>query len=96
MTKLNGHEGVTDIAIDPRNPERVYAATWQHQRSVASLMDGGAKSAIYRREVGGETKLSGVCCQGTMPGFAPSLRAAIQRWQSRAVEVDEAFACCLA
>ncbi|WOJ92220.1 glycosyl hydrolase [Congregibacter variabilis] len=47
--------GVTDIAIDPRNPERVYAATWQHQRSVASLMDGGAKSAIYRSEDGGDT-----------------------------------------
>ncbi len=47
--------GVTDIAIDPRNPERIYAATWQHHRTVASLMDGGPQSAIYKSEDGGET-----------------------------------------
>lgn len=46
--------GVTDIAIDPRNPERVYAATWQRQRTVAALMDGGPKSAIYKSEDGGD------------------------------------------
>ncbi|EED33687.1 BNR/Asp-box repeat domain protein [gamma proteobacterium NOR5-3] len=57
-TKTLGDEeftGVTDIVIDPRNPDRVYAATWQHHRTVATLMDGGAKSAIYRSEDGGDT-----------------------------------------
>ncbi|MEO1081021.1 MAG: glycosyl hydrolase [Pseudomonadota bacterium] len=60
--------GVTDIAIDPRNPERVYAATWQHHRTVASLMDGGPKSAIYRSEDGGDTwnKLSEGLPEGKM------------------------------
>lgn len=47
--------GVTDIAIDPRRPERVYAATWQHHRTVAAVMDGGPKSAIYRSDDGGDT-----------------------------------------
>lgn len=47
--------GVTDIAIDPQNPNRVYAATWQHHRTVAAVMDGGAKSAIYRSDDGGDT-----------------------------------------
>ncbi|MEE4277342.1 MAG: glycosyl hydrolase [Halieaceae bacterium] len=60
--------GVTDIAIDPRNPERVYAATWQHHRTVASLMDGGARSAIYRSEDGGDswTKLAGGLPEGKL------------------------------
>ncbi|MFK7831602.1 MAG: glycosyl hydrolase [Congregibacter sp.] len=56
-TKTLGDEqftGVTDIVLDPTNPERVYAATWQHQRSVAALMDGGLESAIYKSEDGGD------------------------------------------
>ena len=37
---LGGGEwtGVTDILIDPRNPDRLYAATWQRHRTVAALM----------------------------------------------------------
>ncbi len=51
----NEFTGVTDIVIDPRNANRVYAATWQHHRTVASVMDGGPKSAIYKSEDGGDT-----------------------------------------
>ena len=37
---LGGGEwtGVTDILIDPRNPNRLYAATWQRHRTVAALI----------------------------------------------------------
>jgi photosystem II stability/assembly factor-like uncharacterized protein len=47
--------GVTDIVVDPRDANRVYAATWQHHRNVAAYMGGGPKSAIYRSDDGGET-----------------------------------------
>ena len=47
--------GVTDIDIDPRNPDRVYAATWERHRTIANYMGGGIKTAIYRSEDGGET-----------------------------------------
>lgn len=47
--------GVTDIVIDPRNPERVYAATWQRHRTIAAYMGGGPESGLYRSEDGGET-----------------------------------------
>jgi photosystem II stability/assembly factor-like uncharacterized protein len=47
--------GVTDILIDPRNPDRLYAATWQRHRNVANYMGGGPGTAIYRSEDGGET-----------------------------------------
>ncbi len=46
--------GVTDIVIDPRTPDRLYAATWQRHRNVAAYMGGGPNTAIYRSEDGGE------------------------------------------
>jgi len=46
--------GATDIVIDPRDPNRLYAATWQHHRTVAALMDGGPKTAIYKTDDGGD------------------------------------------
>ncbi|MCF8232353.1 MAG: hypothetical protein K9J27_09200 [Bacteroidales bacterium] len=47
--------GVTDIVIDPRNPERIYAATWQRHRTIAAYIGGGPKSGLHRSEDGGET-----------------------------------------
>jgi photosystem II stability/assembly factor-like uncharacterized protein len=47
--------GVTDIVIDPRDPNRLYAATWQRQRTVAAYLGGGPGSGIYSSEDGGET-----------------------------------------
>jgi photosystem II stability/assembly factor-like uncharacterized protein len=47
--------GVTDILIDPRNPKRLYAATWQRHRTVAAYLGGGPKTALYRSEDGGDT-----------------------------------------
>lgn len=47
--------GVTDLLIDPRNPDRLYAATWQRHRTVAALVDGGPGTGIHRSEDGGET-----------------------------------------
>jgi photosystem II stability/assembly factor-like uncharacterized protein len=47
--------GVTDIVVDPRDPKRIYAATWQRHRNVAAYMGGGPKSGIYRSDDGGET-----------------------------------------
>ena len=47
--------GVTDVVIDSKNPERLYAATWQRHRTVAALVDGGSGSGIYRSEDGGDS-----------------------------------------
>ncbi len=59
--------GVTDIVVDPRDPNRVYAATWQHHRNVAAYMGGGPKTAIYRSDDGGESwkKLEGGLPEGS-------------------------------
>ncbi len=47
--------GVTDIAIDPLNPDCLYAATWQRHRNVAAYMGGGPGTAIYKSTDGGTT-----------------------------------------
>ncbi|HKJ78899.1 MAG TPA: hypothetical protein VKA10_05165, partial [Prolixibacteraceae bacterium] len=46
--------GATDLLIDPRNPDLLYAATWQHHRNVAAYMGGGPKTAIYKTDDGGK------------------------------------------
>lgn len=55
--KLGANEwtGVTDIEVDPRNPDRMYAATWQRQRIVPIYMGGGPGSGIHKSTDGGET-----------------------------------------
>ena len=45
--------GVTDIAVDPRDPDVIYAATWQRHRTVAAYMGGGPLSGIWKSTDGG-------------------------------------------
>ena len=57
----NEWTGVTDIMLDPRNPQILYAATWDRHRTVAALMGGGPGSGIHLSDDKGVTwkKLSG-------------------------------------
>jgi photosystem II stability/assembly factor-like uncharacterized protein len=54
---LGGGEwtGASSLVIDPRDPDVLYAATWQHHRTVAAYMGGGPESGIHRSTDGGET-----------------------------------------
>ena len=47
--------GVTDIVMDPRNPDRLVAATWQRHRTVAAYMGAGPESGVHVSDDGGET-----------------------------------------
>lgn len=47
--------GVTDLVIDPRNADILYAATWQRHRTVASYVGGGAGSGVHKSKDGGNT-----------------------------------------
>ncbi|MDC6364678.1 MULTISPECIES: WD40/YVTN/BNR-like repeat-containing protein [Flavobacteriaceae] len=51
----NEWTGVTDIVIDPTNPDVLYAATWDRHRTVAAYMGGGPGSGIHKSIDGGET-----------------------------------------
>jgi photosystem II stability/assembly factor-like uncharacterized protein len=52
---VNEWTGVTDLVIDPLNPDWLYAAAWQRHRNVAAYLGGGPGSGIYRSRDGGET-----------------------------------------
>lgn len=47
--------GVTDIVVDPRNPDLIYAATWQRHRTVAAYMGGGPGTGLYKSTDGGDS-----------------------------------------
>ena len=46
---------MTDVVADPRNPDVLYAATWQRHRNVAAYMGGGPGSGLHRSTDGGES-----------------------------------------
>jgi len=45
---ISDNTGVTDLVMDPRNPDVLYAASYQRRRHVWTLIDGGPESAIYK------------------------------------------------
>jgi len=77
--------GCVDIAIDPSNPSRVFAAMWERIREPQTRRYGGATSGIYRSEDGGDTwtlLASGLPAASTKPGrigiaVAPSAPATV-------------------
>ncbi len=50
---ISENTGVTDIAMDPRDPDVLYAAAWQRRRHVWTLINGGPESALYKTTDGG-------------------------------------------
>lgn len=60
VIKISEHTGVTDVIMEPSNPDVMYAAAFQRQRKAYSFVGGGPESAIYKSTDGGEswTKLT--------------------------------------
>ena len=55
MLEIDEHTGVTDVVMDPRDPDVLYAATWQRRRHVAILYGGGPGSSVHKSTDGGAT-----------------------------------------
>jgi photosystem II stability/assembly factor-like uncharacterized protein len=49
----NDSTGISDLAMDPSNPEVLYAAFWQVQRTPWSLSSGGHGGGLFRTTDGG-------------------------------------------
>jgi photosystem II stability/assembly factor-like uncharacterized protein len=47
--------GVTDVCFDPRDPDVLYAATYQRRRHVGVLIGGGPEAGIHKSTDGGKT-----------------------------------------
>jgi photosystem II stability/assembly factor-like uncharacterized protein len=52
---ISENTGVSDVVIDPSNPDILYAASYQRRRHVFTLIDGGPESAIYKSTDAGKT-----------------------------------------
>jgi photosystem II stability/assembly factor-like uncharacterized protein len=55
LTPPNGTTGATEVVIDSANPDRVYAALWDHLREPHQRTYGGAGSSLWRSDDGGRT-----------------------------------------
>ncbi len=68
ILQIDEHTGAVDVALDPADPNIVYAATYQRERRPWGFHGGGPGSALYRSTDGGDSweRLSG-------PGFARGL-----------------------
>ena len=85
--------GCTDIEVDPRNPDVMYAAMYHRIRSPFSMYSGGENGGIYKSEDGGETwrKLGGGLPKGATGMIDVSIHARDCRVVVACVEADEAI-----
>ncbi len=52
---ISERTGVSDVWMDPRDPEVLYAAAYQRRRHVFTLINGGPESGIHKSTDGGTT-----------------------------------------
>ena len=52
---VSDETGIAEIAIDPKNPDILYASAHQRRRSESSYIGGGPESSLYKSEDGGKT-----------------------------------------
>ncbi|MBV6522521.1 MAG: Ycf48-like protein [Gemmatimonadaceae bacterium] len=53
--RISDNTGVSDVVMDPRNPDVLIASAYQRRRHFFTLIDGGPESAIYRSTDAGRT-----------------------------------------
>jgi len=52
---VNPTSGAVDLVMDPKNPDILFASTWELKRTPYSLESGGPGSKIFKSTDGGET-----------------------------------------
>ena len=55
LAPTNATTGAIDVAINPANPQIVYAAMWDHKRNNGARVYGGVGSGLFRSKDGGDT-----------------------------------------
>jgi len=55
MLEIGPHTGVSEVHMDPRDPDVMYAVAYQRRRHVWTLINGGPNSGLYKTTDGGET-----------------------------------------
>jgi photosystem II stability/assembly factor-like uncharacterized protein len=52
---IDGKTGASDLIMDPKNPNILYASMWEFRRSAWSFESGGKQSALYKSVDAGKT-----------------------------------------
>ncbi len=52
---ISENTGVVDVALDPSNPDIVYAAAYQRRRHVYTMINGGPEGGLYKSTDAGAT-----------------------------------------
>ena len=52
---IDEHTGISEVHLDPRNPDVIYAVAHQRRRHVFTYISGGPQSAIHKSTDGGKT-----------------------------------------
>ncbi|MEZ5404318.1 MAG: glycosyl hydrolase [Bryobacteraceae bacterium] len=55
VLEIDENTGVTDVIVDPADPDTLIAASWQRRRHVYTLINGGPGSALHKSTDGGKT-----------------------------------------
>lgn len=55
VLEISEHTGVSEVHLDPRNPDVVYVTAHQRRRHVFTYVSGGPESTIYKSVDGGES-----------------------------------------
>jgi photosystem II stability/assembly factor-like uncharacterized protein len=55
ILNISDNTGVTDVVIDPNDPNTLYCASYQRRRHMWTLINGGPESAIYKSTDAGAT-----------------------------------------
>lgn len=55
LFSVNENTGCSDLVIDKKNPNILYAAFWEFRRTAYSFSSGGENSALYKSTDGGKT-----------------------------------------
>ncbi len=53
--EIDEHTGVSEVLLDPRDPDVVYAVAYQRARRVWTLINGGPGSGLHKSTDGGKT-----------------------------------------
>ncbi|HVL10957.1 MAG TPA: hypothetical protein VM529_00225, partial [Gemmata sp.] len=55
VLEVSANTGVTDVCFDAKNPDVLYAASYQRRRNVGVLVGGGPEAAVYKSTDAGKT-----------------------------------------
>ena len=55
VLEISENTGIADVAMDPRDPDVLYAVAFQRRRHVGVLIAGGPESGVWKSTDGGET-----------------------------------------